>query len=69
MQLLVDAHALTWWLGGSKELSAPGRRAIEADVEAQTKFELRGSTATLAGRPDVIARPENKAAMFDAKAG
>lgn len=29
MRLLVDAHALLWWLGGHRRLSAPARAAIE----------------------------------------
>jgi PIN domain nuclease of toxin-antitoxin system len=30
MRLLVDAHALLWWLGGDRRLSANARAAIEA---------------------------------------
>lgn len=30
MRLLVDAHALLWWLGGDRRLSANAREAIEA---------------------------------------
>ena len=33
MRLLVDAHALLWWLGGSRRLSSAARRAIEAAEE------------------------------------
>ena len=51
MQLLLDTHALIWWLEGSRGLSAPARRAIEGldnDVlvsaasawEIATKFRL-----------------------------
>lgn len=29
MRLLLDAHALLWWLSGSKELSTPACEAIE----------------------------------------
>jgi PIN domain nuclease of toxin-antitoxin system len=29
MRLLVDAHALLWWLGSDRRLSAAARRAIE----------------------------------------
>jgi PIN domain nuclease of toxin-antitoxin system len=29
MRLLVDAHALLWWLGGDRRLSATARGAIE----------------------------------------
>jgi PIN domain nuclease of toxin-antitoxin system len=30
MRLLVDAHALLWWLGADRSLSTNGRKAIEA---------------------------------------
>jgi PIN domain nuclease of toxin-antitoxin system len=44
MRLLVDAHALLWWLGASRRLSAGARQAIEqADdplVGAGTLFEI-----------------------------
>lgn len=33
MRLLVDAHALLWWLGGSRRLSAAARKAIEGADE------------------------------------
>jgi PIN domain nuclease of toxin-antitoxin system len=29
MRLLVDAHALLWWLGSDRRLSTPARQAIE----------------------------------------
>lgn len=29
-RLLIDAHALLWWLGGDERLSAGAREAIEA---------------------------------------
>ena len=33
---------------------------FEVDVEAQNRFELRGMTATQAGRPDIIANRETE---------
>ena len=39
------------------------------DVEAQNRFEMRGSTAALAGRPDIIARREDDGVIVDAKTG
>ncbi len=33
MRLLVDAHALLWWLGADRRLSANARAAIEAAEE------------------------------------
>ena len=41
----------------------------DVDVEAQNRFELRGRTATLAGRPDIIAHREDEAVIVDAKTG
>ena len=40
------ANRANWEVGG-----------YDVDVEAQNRFELRGRMATLAGRPDIIARP------------
>ena len=42
---------------------------FEVDVEAQNRFELRGRTATLAGRPDIIAHRDDEAVIVDAKTG
>jgi PIN domain nuclease of toxin-antitoxin system len=33
MRVLVDAHALLWWLGGDARLSAEARRVIEGSDE------------------------------------
>ena len=44
-----------------------GRHDVE--TEAQNRFELHGRTATLAGRPDIIARREDHAVIVDAKTG
>ena len=39
------------------------------DVEAQHRFELRGKSATLSGKPDLIARRDDEAVIVDAKTG
>ena len=41
----------------------------DVDIEAQNRFELRGKTATLAGRPDIIAHREDDGVIVDAKTG
>ena len=55
---LVNERINNWEVGG-----------FDVDVEAQNRFELRGRTATLAGRPDVIARREDDGVIVDAKTG
>ena len=55
---LVNERIKNWTVGG-----------FEVDVEAQNRFELRGKTATLAGRPDIIAHREDEAVIVDAKTG
>ena len=45
MRLLLDTHALLWWLAGSRRLSANARSAIENDanevlVSAATAWEI-----------------------------
>ena len=55
---LVNERIRNWEVGG-----------FEVDVEAQNRFELRGRTATLAGRPDIIAHREDEAVIVDAKTG
>ncbi len=55
---LVNERIRNWEVGG-----------FEVDVEAQNRFELRGKTATLAGRPDIIAHREDAAVIVDAKTG
>ena len=55
---LVKERIGNWEVGG-----------YDVAVEAQNRFELRGRTATLAGRPDIIARREDAAAVVDAKTG
>ena len=55
---LVNERISNWTVSG-----------YDVDVEAQNRFELRGRTATLAGRPDIIARREDAAVVVDAKTG
>ena len=55
---LVNERIGNWTVGG-----------FDVEVEAQNRFELRGRTATLAGRPDIIARREDHAVIVDAKTG
>ena len=42
---------------------------FDVDVKAQNRFELRGKSATLAGRPDLVARRDDEAVIVDAKTG
>ena len=58
MQLLLDTHALLWWLEGSKALSVKAREAIQGDtntafVSAATVWEI--ATKQRIGK---LARPE-----------
>ena len=55
---LLNERIANWTVGG-----------YDVDIEAQNRFELRGRTATLAGRPDLIARREDNAVVVDAKTG
>ena len=55
---LVNERIGNWEVGG-----------FDVDVEAQNSFQLRGRTATLAGRPDIIAHRDNEAIIVDAKTG
>ena len=55
---LVNERIRNWEVGG-----------YDVDVEAQNRFELRGKTATLAGRPDIIPHREDEAVIVDAKTG
>ena len=55
---LVKERIGNWEVGG-----------YDVEVEAQNRFELRGKTATLAGRPDIIAHREDNAVIVDAKTG
>ena len=39
------------------------------NIEGQNSFQLQGKSATLAGKPDLIARREDDVAIVDAKTG
>ncbi len=54
---LLDERRANWEVGG-----------FDVNVEAQNRFELRGKTATLAGRPDSIAHREDSGGV-DARTG
>lgn len=55
---LVNERIRNWEIGG-----------FEVDVERGNAFALQGRTATLAGRPDLIAWREGEAVIVDAKTG
>ena len=55
---LVNERIGNWEVGG-----------YDVDVERQNSFALHGRTATLAGRPDIIARREDNGVIVDAKTG
>ena len=55
---LVNERIGNWEVGG-----------YDVNVEAQNRFELRGRMATLAGRPDIMARREDDGVIVDAKTG
>lgn len=55
---LLNERRANWEVGG-----------YGVDVEAQNRFELRGTTATLAGRPDIIAHRGDDGVIVDAKTG
>ena len=55
---LVNERISNWEVGG-----------FEVDVERQNSFVLRGKSATLAGRPDIIAYRDDQAVIVDAKTG
>ena len=40
---------------------------FDVDTEAQNRFELRGRSSTLAGKPDIIARRDDETVIVDAK--
>ena len=40
---------------------------FSVDIEAQNSFQLRGSSATLAGKPDLIVQRDAAAVMVDVK--
>ena len=55
---LLNERNTNWEVGG-----------LDVDVEAQNRFELRGKSATLAGRPDLVARRDDEAVIVDTKTG
>ena len=55
---LLNERIADWTVGG-----------YDVYTEAQNRFDLHGRTATLAGRPDIIARREDHAVIVDAKTG
>ena len=55
---LLNERRANWEVGGS-----------DVDVEARNRFELRGRTATLAGKPDIIAYRADAVVVVDAKTG
>jgi len=71
VRLLLDSHALLWWLAGSERLSRPARRAIESDTndifvsaasawEIATKFRLGRLPGAAAVASDVAACVERQ---------
>ena len=42
---------------------------FDVNIEGQNSFELRGRSATLAGKPDLVARKADGAVIIDAKTG
>ena len=45
------------------------RQSYEVSVEGQNRFTLRGKTAVLGGKPDLIARKGDEAMVIDMKTG
>ena len=55
---LLNRRRADWEIGG-----------YSLEVEGQNSFQLRGRAATLAGKPDLIARRDGEAVIIDAKTG
>ena len=55
---LLNERRANWEVGG-----------YTVEVEEQNSFQLRGKSATLAGRPDLVARRDDEAVIVDAKTG
>ena len=55
---LVNERRSNWEIGG-----------CSVNTEGQNSFQLRGKAATLAGKPDLIARRDGEAVIIDAKTG
>ena len=68
-----DFNQAKWMLGHTTLLNR--RRAdwenggFIVDIEGQNSFQLRGRSATLSGKPDLIARRDDEAVIVDAKTG
>ena len=55
---LINERRANWEVGG-----------YTVEVEGQNSFQLRGKSATLAGRPDLVARRDDEAVIVGAKTG
>ena len=55
---LLNERRANWEVGG-----------FNVNIEAQNRFELRGSSATLAGLPGLIAQRDGEEVIIDAKTG
>ena len=55
---LLNERRANWEVGG-----------YSVDVEGQNSFQLRGRSATLSGKPDLIAHRDDHAVIVDAKTG
>ena len=55
---LLNERRANWEVGG-----------YSVEVEGQNGFQLRGRSATLSGKPDIIAHRDNEAVIVDAKTG
>ena len=53
---LLNRRRADWGIGG-----------YSVDIEGQNSFQLRGTAATLAGKPDLIARRDGEAVSVDMK--
>ena len=63
MRLLLDTHTFLWWLGGNLRLSAPARRAIEAD--ADTVFVSAASAWEITTKHRIGKLPHAEAVALD----
>ena len=55
---LLNERRANWEVGG-----------YTVEVEGQNSFQLRGKSATLAGRPDLVARQDDEAVIVGTKTG
>ena len=63
MRMLLDTHTFLWWLSDSARLSAPARRAIEAD--ADTIFVSAASAWEIATKHRIGKLPQAGAVALD----